>query len=103
MRNPVARHDHNRASVHPDRSKKAPITACEGLLEYYAQNAEDVAQRVYKDSCDHVVLARGKNNHRVIGMSPDDSKIVPMVEDCKTIPMTKEDIMEFIDSLRKYD
>ena len=50
MRNPVARNDHNRAAVHTDRTKCPPNTVDEGLLDYYAENAQDVAQSVY-DGC----------------------------------------------------
>lgn len=67
MRNPVARHDFNRASTHQDRSKRPQQTVDEGLLDFYAENAENVAQSVYRESCS-----------RVSGMSPDDSDIVPM-------------------------
>lgn len=67
MRNPVARHDHNRAATHQDRSKRPQQTVDEGLLDFYAENAENVAQSVYRESCS-----------RVVGMTPDDSDLVPM-------------------------
>lgn len=50
MRNPVAHHDHNRAATHPDRSKNPPNTVDEGLLDYLAENAENVAQEEYERS-----------------------------------------------------
>lgn len=48
MRNPVAKNDHNRAATHPDRSKEPQLTVDEGLLDYYAENAQDVAQSEYE-------------------------------------------------------
>lgn len=93
MRNLVAKNDHNRSSVHPDRTKRPPNTVDEGLLDYYAENAVDVAQdvydnpevkkakellergdnakdiplsgRAYKEACDRVVLSRSSENHKV--------------------------------------
>lgn len=47
MRNPVAKNDHNRAATHLDRSKEPQNTVDEGLLDYFAENAEKVAQREY--------------------------------------------------------
>lgn len=47
MRNIVAKNNHNRAAIHLDRSKEPQQTVDEGLLDYYAENAENVAQRVY--------------------------------------------------------
>lgn len=48
MRNPVARNDFNRAATHPDRSKRPQLTVDEGLLDYYAENAENVAYCEYQ-------------------------------------------------------
>lgn len=50
MRNLVAKHDRNRAATHLDRSKEPQQTVDEGLLDYYAENAENVAQEEY-DRC----------------------------------------------------
>lgn len=47
MRNPVAKNDHNRSATHPDRSKEPQLSVDEGLLDYYAENAQAVAQGVY--------------------------------------------------------
>lgn len=47
MRNFVAKNDRNRAATHLDRSKEPQLSVDEGLLDYYAENAENVAQRVY--------------------------------------------------------
>lgn len=96
MRNPVAKHNHNRAVVHPDRSKRPQKTVDEGLLDYYAENAQDVAQGVYKDACDRVLLSRNRDNH-VVGMMPDDSYIVPMTPgDIKPIELSEQDKKERI-------
>ncbi|QEG12349.1 hypothetical protein OMEGA_287 [Klebsiella phage vB_KaeM_KaOmega] len=48
MRNPVARNDYNRAATHPDRSKRPQKTVDEGLLDYFAENAENVAYSEYE-------------------------------------------------------
>lgn len=48
MRNLVAKHDHNRAAVHTDRSKQPQSSLLEGLLDYYAENAQDIAQSEYE-------------------------------------------------------
>lgn len=48
MRNFVAKNDYNRAAVHPDRTKKPQVGVLEGLLDYYAENAQDVAQSEYE-------------------------------------------------------
>lgn len=48
MRNPVARNDFNRAAAHPDRSKRPQKTVDEGLLDYFAENAENVAYSEYE-------------------------------------------------------
>ncbi|QYC52500.1 hypothetical protein [Salmonella phage SSBI34] len=48
MRNLVAKHNHNRPAIHPDRSKEPQNTIEEGLLDYFAENAQDVAQEEYK-------------------------------------------------------
>lgn len=50
MRNPVAKNDYNRAAVHPDRSKSPHLTVEEGLLDWYAENAQDVAESVYDNN-----------------------------------------------------
>jgi hypothetical protein len=50
MRNLVAKNDHNRASVHTDRSKEPQDYAEEGLLEYLAQTSENAAQEEYQRS-----------------------------------------------------
>ena len=50
MRNPVAKNDFNRAATHPDRSKRPPQTVDEGLLDYYAENASEVAEDVYDNT-----------------------------------------------------
>lgn len=50
MRNPVARNDFNRAATHPDRSKRPQKTVDEGLLEYFSENAENVAYCEYQRS-----------------------------------------------------
>lgn len=47
MRNPVSRHDFNRASVHPDRKKDFPPGIEDGLSEwetdkFYQGNKEEV-------------------------------------------------------------
>ncbi len=47
MRNPVAKNDFNRAATHSDRSKRPQLTVDEGLLDYYAENAQDVAEGEY--------------------------------------------------------
>jgi len=91
MRNPVAKHNHNRAAVHPDRSKMPQTSVEEGLLDYYAENAHNVAQEVYKDTCDRVVLSRNSDNH-VVGMMPDDSYILPMTPvDIIPVELTEQD------------
>lgn len=48
MRNLVAKNDRNRAATHPDRSKRPQKTVDEGLLEYFSENAENVAYREYQ-------------------------------------------------------
>lgn len=48
MRNPVARNDYNRSATHPDRSKEPQQSVDEGLLEYYAINAQSVAYSEYE-------------------------------------------------------
>ncbi|QQG33564.1 hypothetical protein [Pectobacterium phage PcCB7V] len=48
MRNPVARNDYNRAATHPDRPKLPQKTVDEGLLDYFAENAENVAYSEYE-------------------------------------------------------
>lgn len=50
MRNLVAKNDHNRAATHLDRSKEPQLTVDEGLLDYFAESAENVAQRVYDNT-----------------------------------------------------
>lgn len=47
MRNLVAKNDHNRSATHLDRSKEPQLSVDEGLLDYFAENAENVAQREY--------------------------------------------------------
>lgn len=47
MRNLVVKNDRNRAATHLDRSKEPQLTVGEGLLDYFAESAENVAQRVY--------------------------------------------------------
>lgn len=54
MRNPVAKHDHNRAATHPDRSKEPQLSVGEGLLDHYAENAENVAQEEYGRCMDYL-------------------------------------------------
>lgn len=53
MRNLVAKYDHNRAAVHTDRSKEPQLSLDEGLLEYFAENAQDVAQSEYERASIH--------------------------------------------------
>lgn len=48
MRNLVAKNDFNRAAVHTDRSKRPQMSVGEGLLDYYAENAQNVAQSEYE-------------------------------------------------------
>lgn len=48
MRNLVAKHDRSRAATHLDRSKEPQQTVDEGLLDYYAENAENVAYCEYQ-------------------------------------------------------
>lgn len=48
MRNPVARHDYNRSATHQDRSKRPQNTVDEGLLDYFVENAENVAYSEYE-------------------------------------------------------
>lgn len=50
MRNQVVRNDFTRAATHPDRSKRPRLTVGEGLLDYFAENAQDVAEGVYGNS-----------------------------------------------------
>lgn len=50
MRNLVAKNDRNRAATHLDRSKEPQFTVGEGLLDYFAESAENVAQRVYDNA-----------------------------------------------------
>lgn len=96
MRNLVAKHNHNRAAVHPDRSKKPQKTVDEGLLDYYAENAQDVAQGVYKEACERVVLSRNSDDH-VVGMIPDYSYIVPTtLVDIKPVELSEQDKKERI-------
>lgn len=54
MRNLVAKHDRNRAATHLDRSKEPQQTVDEGLLDYYAENAENVAQEEYERCADYL-------------------------------------------------
>lgn len=65
MNNPVAKNNFNRPATHPDRSKEPQNTVEEGLLDYYAENAENVAQGVYKSGCDTVILGRNSDNHQM--------------------------------------
>lgn len=48
MRNFVAKNDRNRAATHLDRSKEPQLTIDEGLLDYFAENAENVAYSEYE-------------------------------------------------------
>lgn len=54
MRNPVAKHDYNRAATHLDRSKEPQLSVDEGLLDYYAEHAENVAQEEYGRCADYL-------------------------------------------------
>lgn len=54
MRNLVAKHDRNRAATHLDRSKEPQLSVDEGLLDYYAENAENVAQEEYERCADYL-------------------------------------------------
>lgn len=54
MRNLVAKHDRNRAATHLDRSKESQLSVDEGLLDYYAENAENVAQEEYGRCADYL-------------------------------------------------
>lgn len=54
MRNLVAKHDYNRAATHLDRSKEPQLSVDEGLLDYYAENAEKVAQEEYGRCADYL-------------------------------------------------
>lgn len=54
MRNLVAKHDRNRAATHLDRSKEPQLSVDEGLLDYYAENAENVAQEEYGRCADYL-------------------------------------------------
>lgn len=80
MRNPVARNDYNRAATHPDRSKQPQKTVDEGLLDYFAENAENVAQRVY--------------DNREVRCFIDGEEVKPLVDftpAVKCIPLSEED------------
>lgn len=81
MRNPVAKHDYNRAATHLDRSKEPLLTVDEGLLDYYAENAQDVAESVYGNSSVRCFID-GKN----LSLRFDSAPTV------KCPPLSEEDI-----------
>ena len=84
MRNPVAKNDYNRAATHPDRSKRPQLTVNEGLLDYYAENAQEVAQSVY--------------DNREVGLFIDSGQMKPVTHDSgiviKRQPLSEEDKKE---------
>lgn len=69
MRNPVAKNDFNRAATHPDRSKRPQLTVDEGLLDYYAENAQDVAESVY-DNTSVRCFVDGEEINPVVDFTP---------------------------------
>lgn len=86
MRNPVARNDYNRAATHPDRSKRPQNSVEEGLLDYYAENAQSVAQSEYNKASgwlspgqvvkksDHPDLGRVFINGKILGVIKEFSQ-----------------------------
>lgn len=81
MRNPVARHDYNRSATHQDRSKLPQNTVDEGLLDYYAENAENVAQTVY--GIDSVRLFLGNKEIKRLDDHAPKVKVLPLSEEDK--------------------
>lgn len=108
MRNPVARNDYNRAATHPDRSKRPQKTVDDGLLDYYAENAENVAQRVY-DNKEVRCFIDGEEVKPVVDFTPA-VKCLPLSEgDMKsrtlrvelTLTPTPGLLADFLDSFVK--
>lgn len=81
MRNLVAKHDRNRAATHLDRSKEPQQTVDEGLLDYYAENAENVAQCVY-DNKEVKLFVDGEEVKPIIDITPA-VRCLPLSEDDK--------------------
>ena len=80
MRNFVAKNDRNRAATHLDRSKEPQLSVDEGLLDYYAENAENVAQRVY--------------DNKEVRCFIDGEEVKPLVDltpAVKCLPLSEED------------
>lgn len=80
MRNPVARNDYNRSATHPDRSKRPQKTVDEGLLDYYAENADNVAQCVY-DNKEVKLFVDGQRMSRVKDLVTQSVYCPPLSED----------------------
>lgn len=108
MRNLVAKHDRNRAATHPDRSKRPQLTVDEGLLDYYAENAQDVAEGVYDNSSVRCFID-GQEVKPLVDFTPA-VKCPPLSEeDIKgrtlrvelTLTPTPGLLAEFLDSLAK--
>lgn len=108
MRNLVAKNDHNLAATHLDRSKEPQLTVDEGLLDYYAENAENVAQRVY-DNKEVRCLIDGEEVKPQVDLTPV-VKYLPLSEEDKksrtlrvelTLTPTPGLLADFLDSFVK--
>lgn len=80
MRNLVARNDFNRAATHPDLSKRPRLTVGEGLLDYFVENAQDVAKGVY-----------GNSSVRCFIDGQEVKPIVDFAPTVKCLPLSEED------------
>lgn len=108
MRNLVAKHDRNRAATHLDRSKEPQLSVDEGLLDYYAEHAENVAQRVY-DNKEVKLFIDGREVKPVVDFTPV-LKCLPLSEEDKksrtlrvelTLTPTSGLLADFLDSFVK--
>lgn len=108
MRNLVAKRNHNRAATHLDRSKEPQLTVDEGLLDYYAENAQNVAEKVY-DSSSVTVFLDGKDAPRFMkdsdvvikcpGPSEEDKEKRVLRVELMFTPRTNSAFSEFLDEL----
>lgn len=81
MRNPVSRHDFNRASTHVDRSKEPQLTIEDGLDDYHGEQAA----LDYKDRCDEILLSRN-GSESVISFGPgiSDAEVMEILLSAKS-------------------
>jgi hypothetical protein len=106
MRNLVAKHDHNRAATHLDRSKEPQLSVDEGLLDYYAENAENVAQRVYDNESVRLFIG-GTEVKGLVDFEPaqplseEDKKNRVLRVEMSFTPGYNPVLAEFMDSLVK--